>query len=86
MDKKRTIESIKTNDIFKLINVKMDKFLEILKKIEKDDGNYEITKLLAIKYKKNMVSESWVKHINCYKKQDDLCDAFLQGYHYMNRS
>jgi hypothetical protein len=42
-----------------------------------------MTKKLGIKYCKALVNESDNKFLDNYKKKDDLCDAFLQGFQYL---
>jgi hypothetical protein len=85
MDKKGSQDTINQSNIFKSISITKEKFLEIIKKIEKDNDNYEITKLLAIKYTQILMEKrgTWLKHLDKYKKKDDLCDALLQGYYYL---
>ena len=45
---------------------------------------YDITKEIGILYTQNLNKDSdkWLAHLNKFKKKDDLCDAFLQAYHY----
>lgn len=54
----------------------------LVKKIEKDTKNYEITKLLSIKYTHVLVRDNqpqWLELFDSWKKKDDPCDAYLQG-------
>lgn len=58
------------------------------KKISKDKKMYEITKLLSICYTKFLLvkgvkddERTWLNRLNQKTKQDDMCDAFLQGYY-----
>ncbi len=45
---------------------------------------YEITKNMSIVYTKLLTDkDDWKGFLDKYKKQDDLCDSFLQGYYYM---
>jgi hypothetical protein len=95
MDKKETILKLNENKLDISIKLKKDNFIELLSKIEKDDKNYDITKALAILYTQVLINGKiqssnddgsnplWSDHLNKYKKKDDVCDAFLQGYHYM---
>jgi len=86
MDKKVTLENIKTYKVFDNVKISIDNFTDIVKKIEKDDNNYDITKLLAIKYMEVIMENktgNWINYINKFKKKDDLCDALLQGYYYL---
>lgn len=86
MDKKCTLEGLGSHEIFKRIKISTEKFTELVKKIEKDDNNYDITKLLAIKYTQVLMGaqeggNTWLTHFNTFAKKDDLCDALLQGYY-----
>lgn len=84
MDKKTTIENISSHEIFKNIKIDSKKFIEILKKIEKDDNNYEITKSLSVKYTELLLEKQdgkWITQLNECIKKDDLCDALIQGYY-----
>lgn len=84
MDKKTTSDNIASYDLFKEIKITTDKFIDIVKKIEKDDSNYEITKLLSVKYTELLLESqdaNWLAHLNEAVKKDDLCDALLQGYY-----
>ena len=47
-----------------------------------DDEIYKITKKLGVKYCKALISdnEDYLKIIESHKKQDDMADAFLQGF------
>jgi hypothetical protein len=81
-----------------LINTDKLHFQDIfnnLKKIEKDNSNYEITKLLSIKYVEILLTDQniiinntnntndWISFLNSFKKKDDLCDALIQAYYYL---
>lgn len=86
MNKKETLSELKNNGIFKIIKLSCDDFIALIKKIEKDTKNYELTKLLAIEYTKTlleMTENEWLLYLDTYKKKDDLCDAFLQGKYYL---
>ena len=50
-----------------------------LKKGKNEKDVYNITKELGVKYTKAILNETDVDYLNKYKKQDDLCDAFLQA-------
>jgi hypothetical protein len=66
-----------------LTQIKDKEHIKILGKIEKDDKNYDLNKLLSIKYTEVLLegSQDWLTHLSKYKKKDDLCDSFLQGYY-----
>ena len=70
------------------LRVNEDNSIEEIRKIrtDKNDKNkkvYRMTKQLAIEYTKQLLKNNphWTTHLEKYKKQDDLCDAFLQGYY-----
>lgn len=44
---------------------------------------YKLTKSLGVKYCKALISDEDTKILDKYKKQDDMCDAFLQGFQYL---
>ena len=44
---------------------------------------YKLTKKLGIKYCKSLINDSDLEILNQYKKKDDMCDAFLQGFQYL---
>jgi hypothetical protein len=49
---------------------------------------YKMTKELGIKYCKELISHlpEWLAILNNHKKKDDLCDAFLQGAYYYEKT
>ena len=57
----------------------------VLSNAKNVSDTYKLTKELGIKYTKMLIKNMPDKltHLSNYKKKDDLCDAFLQGYHYM---
>jgi hypothetical protein len=87
MNKKNIITNLSIH-MNKDIKLDEGQLIELLKKLEKDGYNYQITKRLAIKYTESLIetdpnNNEWLNHMKQYKKQDDICDAFLQGYYYM---
>jgi hypothetical protein len=55
-------------------------------KIEKDPKNYELTKLLSIRYTEILLKAEQpdlLDKFNSFKKKDDPCDACLQGRKYL---
>lgn len=87
IDKEKTHSNItKVNFISpsNKLKVNPDKTLQTLTKTVSGE-KYKLTKKLAIEYTKLLLKseDGWLKHLNSYKKKDDLCDALLQGYHYM---
>jgi hypothetical protein len=56
----------------------------LLKKAHNDKTNvYKMTKKLGIKYCTSLISVEDQLTLKNYKKKDDLCDAFLQGFQYL---
>ncbi len=58
--------------------------LEIIKRTG-ENKKYKVTKELSVKYSKILLKDNttWLEHLDKYKKKDDLCDSFLQGYYYL---
>ena len=81
IDKKGTINLVSKMD--KIDEESKEVLNNLFNKVEKDDKNYDITKLLSIKYTEVLLKDqlTWLNHLNGYKKKDDMCDSFLQGYY-----
>ena len=56
---------------------------KVLQKGKIENKVYKMTKKLGIKYCKSLISEDDINILDKYKKKDDLCDAFLQGFQYL---
>lgn len=88
IDKEKTGSCI-TNVRFvsPLNKLKVDdaKTKEILGAAKNDEEKYELTKNLGLEYTKILLKNEneWLTHLNNYKKKDDMCDSFLQGYYYL---
>ena len=56
---------------------------------ENERDKYKATKEIGIIGAKLLLKKYdlmvWNDHLNSYKKKDDLCDALLQGYYYLNK-
>jgi hypothetical protein len=79
------VKFISPSNKLKINKLETDKNLnpEKQKKINKEKNNfYRITKNLGITYCKALINDDDLKLLNSYKKKDDLCDAFLQGFQY----
>lgn len=50
-----------------------------IKKGKNEKQEYDIRKELGIKYTKAIINTKDLQYLNSFKKQDDLCDAFLQA-------
>jgi hypothetical protein len=63
------------------------KKISIMKKTDESKA-YKLTKSLAVKYTKDLISHlpNWLEYLNKEKKQDDLCDCFLQGCYYYEKT
>jgi len=79
-----TIKTIKFKSAENKLKINNDKTIEIFKKTDKK-RHPKLTKELAIEYTKILLKDdqTWLDHLNSYKKKDDLSDALLQGYHYL---
>jgi len=71
IDKKKTDAIIKKEE---------DIILDNPKDIKK---NYDLTKNLGKEYCKALITDEDMEILNKYKKKDDMCDAFLQGFQYL---
>jgi hypothetical protein len=82
---KSTITNIKFMSPSNKLKVNENQTMEVMNKNKDPEKKYKLTKELAIKYTKILIKDmpEKLKHLDKYKKKDDLCDAFLQGYYYM---
>jgi len=81
IDKKLATTIVNNSTIFEKIKLTKNQILNISKVIQKTDKKYTLTKMLAIIYTEVLLHDKpeWLEHMKKYKKQDDLCDALLQG-------
>ena len=56
---------------------------KILKEEKEKSKVYKLTKKLGVKYCKALIDKEDIINLEKYKKKDDMCDAFLQGFHYL---
>jgi hypothetical protein len=84
---KSTIKEVKFISPTNKLRVDQNKTLAIVKS-SKGATKYKLTKKLGIEYTNILLSteQKWKEHLSSYKKKDDLCDAFLQGYYYMYKN
>lgn len=78
--------SIKSINFFSPSNklkVNKEQSDKILKKGETKKDIYVITKDLGEAYCKAIIGKERLEFLTKYEKQDDLCDAFLQGFFYL---
>ena len=68
------------------LKVNADRTIEVLKRTE-ENKKYKLTKQLSVTYTKILLKDEnrWLDHLDKYPKKDDLCDALLQGYHYLSK-
>ena len=80
-DNKGTFNSSNVKHISASGKLKVNKknSIEKLKNGKNEKDTYNITKNLGVKYTKPLINEDDLTYLNEYKKQDDLCDAFLQA-------
>jgi hypothetical protein len=55
----------------------------VLAKGKETDKVYKMTKKLGVKYCQSLITKKDLDFLTGYKKKDDLCDAFLQGFQYL---
>ncbi len=92
LEKYNLVETSK-NIIHLMIDSKVEVDQEIRNILKTTKGDpkktpiYEITKNLGMSYAKllNDKNKKWIDHLETFKKQDDLCDAFLQAYYYCDK-
>lgn len=60
---------------------------ELNEEIDNAPNKYKKTKDLAIVHTRKMLSHDslCIEHLNSFKKQDDLCDAYLHGVYYLQK-
>lgn len=67
------------------LKVNNDNTIEVFKSNKDNKNKYKLTKQLSIKYTKQLLKndEEQLQYLDLYEKQDDLCDAYLQGRYYL---
>jgi hypothetical protein len=67
---------------------KTDNINEQIDQADKIGSKYKKTKELGITNCLEFIkwNQSYVDHLNTFKKKDDLCDAFLHGVHYIEKN
>lgn len=78
-----TIKDVKFVSANNKLKVHDNLTTEMLKGIKDKRGKYEITKALGELYCNAMADNTALKILKTYSKQDDMCDAYLQGFRYM---
>lgn len=79
-----TIKNVRYISPSNKLKVDENKTLQVLGRATDESKKYKLTKSLSVKYTKILLKDenNWLDHLNKYTKKDDLCDAYLQGYHY----
>lgn len=86
---KSTINLVKFVSASNKLKVDKEKTAEIIikdgkeKTVKEQRKIYDLTKNLGKKYCTALIEEKDKKTLNGYKKIDDLCDSFLQGFQYL---
>ena len=72
----------------KIVNDGETKKITLLKSNNIESKTYKLTKSLGIKYTNELIAHlpEWIEYLNKQKKQDDLCDAYLQGCYYYEKN
>ena len=77
------IKLISPSNKLKIDKITTEKILN-KDKIKQTGGNtYKLTKKLGVKYCRALICKSDEEILNSFKKKDDLCDSFLQGFQYL---
>lgn len=67
------------------LRVNENNTIEVFKANRDKTKKYKLTKELGMKYTRQLLADSpeQIEYLNLYKKQDDVCDAYLQGRYYL---
>ena len=67
------------------LKVNEDNTIEVFKANKDKTKKYKLTKALGIQYTKQLLknNKEQLEYLDLYKKQDDVCDAYLQGRYYL---
>jgi hypothetical protein len=85
-DKDRTkskIQNVKFTSPTNKLEINKTKTTKELGEAKNKRNKYDITKGLGLLYCKYLIDDKDLKTLNEYTKKDDMCDAFLQGFHHM---
>jgi len=87
VDRKININLIKFIRPSNKLMVNNKNTLEVFKQNKDKSKVYKLTKQLGIQYTKQLLSDDseQIKYLELFKKKDDLCDAYLQGVHYLKQ-
>lgn len=65
------------------LKVNQNNTIEVFKSNKNENKKYKLTKELGIQYTKQLIDLDQLEYLNLYQKQDDMCDAYLQGRYYL---
>lgn len=67
------------------LKVNKNNTMEVFKANKNSKKKYKLTKALGIQYTKQLLHDDkkQLEYLDLYKKQDDICDAYLQGRYYL---
>jgi hypothetical protein len=89
LSKKKNKNDTTDSNILSKLLIPINDFL-LLTTFIKEKIGYTINKLLSIKYTNYLlttnstdIEQKWLSFLNTHSKKDDLCDAYLQGYYYI---
>jgi hypothetical protein len=85
-DRERTkskIQNVKFTSPTNKLEINKTKTTKELCEAKNKRNKYDITKGLGMLYCKYLIDDKDLKTLNEYTKKDDMCDAFLQGFHHM---
>lgn len=80
---KSTIKELKFVSPSNKLKVNKTTTDNVLAKGKETDKVYKMTKKLGVKYCQSLITKKDLDFLTGYKKKDDLCDAFLQGFQYL---
>lgn len=80
---KSKITNVKFVSPVKKLNINKKETDKNLKDAKNKRDAYAITKELGIIYCKLLIDKSSIEILGKYKKQDDMCDSFLQGFQHL---
>ena len=86
IDKKSVVKFVKFISPSNKLKINKKETDTVLNKKGKNEKEvYDLTKNLSIKYCKIIIKDDVanMEFLESFKKKDDLCDSFLQGYHYL---
>lgn len=85
IDNNSSIERVKYISPSNKLKLNNDNTISILSKSTSSSETYKLTKQLSIKYVYQFIKDkpNLIKHLDSFKKKDDLCDCFLQGLYYI---